>query len=228
MHRRTLISLGSSLFGACALLSAAEAAAQEDQIWRVLPPSNSPELQLSSGYAQGFGGLRPGRSLADVVGPGFAFAAGCDYRATRSVSFGIEAQYQVFAQESTTQSMGADVNIGATIHIVPSARTDPWVRIGAGYRLLWNAHPVGAPDTTDVFHGFDVANVRIGYDLRTSDNLALGPFLGANLQSFLWQNATLLPGVHWGSFLQAGLQGRFDTRTPEAVRIAERRSSGLQ
>ena len=60
------------------------------------------------------------------------------------------------------------------------------------------------------FSGWDVINARIGYDIRSSGGVAWAPFLGANLQTFIWANSTALSTVQWGTYLYAGLQARFD------------------
>ena len=60
------------------------------------------------------------------------------------------------------------------------------------------------------FSGWDVINARLGLDVRSTAGVAWAPFIGANLQTFIWANSTALSTVQWGTFLYAGLQARFD------------------
>ena len=110
-----------------------------------------------------------------------------------------------------------------TLHGRPYHRGDPWLRLATGYRWLWlsNATPgnftVETLGQTVGFSGWDVINARIGYDIRSSAGVSWAPFVGANLQSFVWANTTALSTVQWGTFIYAGLQARFDAGGTRSV-----------
>lgn len=68
---------------------------------------------------------------------------------------------------------------------------------------------------TSMRHGFELASAKVGYDFRVSEDLALAPVVGADLNMFLWQtdnNTTsiALSKAQVATFVYAGLQGRFD------------------
>jgi hypothetical protein len=186
-------------------------------------PSNAFELKLGTGYTQGFGNIAPGRGINSVAGAGIGFSLDLDYRATPLVSAGLEAQYQEFTTENNTGSRGLAGSIGATIHGAPDQRGDPWLRLGTGYRLLWDVNhtgPFGQLNTTNLFHGFDIVTAKVGYDFRPSPDVALAPVVGADLQTFVWENATPLSTAQLGTFIYAGLQGRFNAGGSTATHAA--------
>jgi hypothetical protein len=210
-----LLAAPLGLGGVAALESSAHA--QEAYLYNAVPaPSKAFELQLSAGYTQGFGNIFPNHAINDVAGGGLGVTASIGYRYSPLVSFEVEGQYQAYSSENFGTSDGLDVNAGVTLHARPFRRGDPWLRVATGYRWLWlsNAVPgpfVGETVTGNVgFSGWDVINARIGYDVRSSGGVAWAPFVGANLQTFIWANSTALSTVQWGTFLYAGLQARFD------------------
>ncbi len=193
------------------------AAAQEAYLQtRVPPPTHAFELQVSGGYTQGFGNIIPDRAILDAAGAGLGLTASLGYRASARASIEVEGQYQAFASENAGTSQGLDLNVGTTLHFLPTRRGDPWVRLGTGFRWLWvnDATPgpigYGALGGNVGFSGFDLLNVRVGYDIQAWNGVSWAPILGANLQTFVWANSTPLAQVQWGTFLYAGLQARFD------------------
>jgi hypothetical protein len=225
MRRRTIALTTSALLAVSALAWGAPAIAQEAP-WRYQPlpaPSNAFELKLGIGYTQGLGSLAPGQNIADVAGAGLGASMDLDYRMTPWESIGVEAQYQEFTTENNSGSRGLAANIGVTLHARPDSRGDPFLRIGAGYRLLWDVHPTSAPNTTNLFQGFTAITGKIGYDFRATRDIAIAPVIGADLQTFIWENSTTLVTTQLGTFLYAGLQGRFDAggTTPSTTPIAK-------
>jgi hypothetical protein len=91
-------------------------------------------------------------------------------------------------------------NLDATWHFSPSRGDAPWLRLGTGYRLLWESEPSGASNAIALRQGFELATVTAGYDVTFSEDLALAPVIGTGLDLFSTQA---------GGFLYAGLQGRF-------------------
>lgn len=187
-------------------------------------PSDALELKVGTGYTQGFGNLAPGRGLNDVAGAGLGFSADVDYRIDHRWSLGVEGQYQEFQAEDNSSSRGLAANLGATYHFDPVLRGDPWFRFGTGYRWLWENEPMGTQGVDILRHGFDLVTAKVGYDVRVSEDIALAPVVGADLNMFLWQDAdgnnTTLSSAQVAMFVYAGLQARFDlggARTPKAV-----------
>ncbi len=211
---RTKFVLGAALLGACVVLWPGGASAQEERksyLDETLPaPSNTFEAKLGTGYTQGFGNISPGRGIPSSAGAGLGISLDADYRINRFASVGLETQYQQFATNNNDGSYGLALNVGATYHFSPERRADFWGRLGAGYRMLWESDPFGRVGVTDMYHGITVATVKLGYDLRTSSDVAIAPVIGADLQSFIWKDAERFGTPQWGSFIYAGVQGRFD------------------
>jgi len=182
---------------------------------RVLAPSQALELKVASAYTQGFGNIAPGRTLPDVAGAGIAVGVDVDYRMTREWSIGVEGQYQELANEQNTSSRGLAGNVGATYHFDPILRGDPWIRLGTGFRSLWENGSTQMPTSTVARYGFEAVAAKIGYDIRVSEDVALSPVIGADLNVFAWDYSAptgnqTLPSAAVATFIYAGLQGRFD------------------
>jgi hypothetical protein len=191
-------------------------------------PTNAFELKVGAAYSQGFGMLTPRQSVLDVAGAGIAADLDLDYRADPYWSFGVQGEYQEFANNSTNNNgaRGFVGNLGVTFHGSPMSHADPWVRFGTGYRLLWNVSPTnGTP--TQLVHGFEVGKLTLGYDLKPAAEVAISPVVGIDLNIFAWQLqngvSTTLSTAQVGSYVWAGLQGRFDVGpTTESRAVAKR------
>jgi hypothetical protein len=228
MSMRHIALLGGALMGLGATVWGTSAHAQEEGNYfnqTVPAPSDALELRVGTGYTQGFGMIAPGRGIPDVAGPGIGVNAAVDYRINPSASVGVAAQYQEFANELNSAARGLNANVGLTYHLTPIMRGDPYLRVGTGYRLLWSVNPPGAPTT--LLHGFELAAANIGYDVRVSEDVAIAPEVGADLNLFLWQDQngvnSNLSSAQVGTFIFAGLQGRFDaggTKTTTAPTMA--------
>jgi hypothetical protein len=200
-----------------ATFAACSASAQESYFRTPVPaPSRAFELQLSGGYTQGFGNIFPGHSILSAAGAGVGLTAAVGYRATPVMSLEIEGQYQAYSSGNVGTSQGLDTNIGVTLHGRPFHRGDPWLRLATGYRWVWVSDVITgrfgglALSGTVGFSGWDIINARIGYDIRSSGNVAWAPFVGANVQTFIWANTTPMSTAQWGTYIYAGLQARFD------------------
>jgi opacity protein-like surface antigen len=217
--RRTIALMVGALLGLSAASSSSNAGAQEAPRWQgILPaPSNAFELRLGSGYTQGIGNISPGNRILNVAGAGIGFNLDLDYRITPLVSLGLETQYQEFATENNIGSRGLAMNLGITGHAAPLHRVDPFLRLGTGYRLLWDVGPTNAPTTNNMFHGFDALTAKLGIDFRVTKDAAFAPVIGADLQTFSWVNGTSLGTTQLATFVYGGLQGRFDwgANTPQ-------------
>jgi hypothetical protein len=186
----------------------------EDYYKSMLPaPTQAFELKVGTGYTQGFGNIVPNTTIHSVAGAGIGVNADFDYRVSPMVSFGVAGQYQEFTAENNSAARGFAGNIGFTAHAAPFHRGDPWLRLGTGYRLLWNVNPVGGGPTV-MTHGFELAALNLGYDLRLSEGVAIAPMIGADFNMFVWTDtegvSQRLSTVQIGTFVFAGLQGRFD------------------
>jgi hypothetical protein len=180
-------------------------------------PTQAFELKLGTGYTQGFGNAFPGVGMPSVAGAGIAGNVDLDYRVSPHASVGLAGQYQEFTSERNSAARGVAANIGFTYHGAPFTRADPWFRLGAGYRLLWSVDPVGPLGNTlptTLVHGFEIAALNLGYDLRVSEGVAIAPMLGVDLNMFIWANAngsnTALSSAQVATFVFAGIQARFD------------------
>jgi hypothetical protein len=183
------------------------------------PPERAFELKFGSGYTQGLGNVEPGKTITSVSGAGIGASVDFDYRATPTVSGGLEVQYQEFVNQNNSGSRGLALNVGVTYHGSPHKNADPWIRLGTGYRMLWDVHPDSAPNTTNLYHGFDIATLKVGYDLRAGGDVAVSPVIGADLQTFDWRDGDLLNSTSVGTFIYAGIQGRFDTTSHPTSKV---------
>jgi hypothetical protein len=187
----------------------------EQRTWlqeRVPAPSKAFEVTVGTGYTQGLGMLRGATSLPDVATPGIGFDLGAGYRVNERLSLGLVGQYHELNPEQTISgARGLTAGVALTYHIAPQVRFDPWVEVGTGYRALWLDQPGATPNVFT--HGLQLARARIGADFRVSQDVALGPVIGADVNTFLWQdagNSTAIDDVRVNTFVFAGIQGRMD------------------
>jgi hypothetical protein len=215
--RHTIALLGATaLLGVGALTwgGSAQAQGEREEYFqnRVPAPINAFEVNVGGGYTQGFGLILPGTGIPSVAGAGIAASVDLGYRVNPRWSLGVQGEYQEFTSERNTAARGFVGNIGPTFHAAPLMRGDPFMRLATGYRGLWSVNPPGAPTT--FVHGFEVAKAQFGYDMRVSRDVALAPMVGIDLNIFVWQDQngvnTRLSSAQVGSFVWAGLQGRFD------------------
>jgi hypothetical protein len=208
-----------------ALASAFAATAHAQESEKAAPtlfaaPKQAFELDVETGYSQGFGGLdaRPNAAMATVARGGLGVGIGLGFRATPEFSIAGTFQYQELAaapeQPQGTRVRGAGVGVEGKLHVRPYDRIDPWVGLGTGYRMLWIV-PEG-PGNNELNHGLELARAKVGLDIRVSRDVALGPVIGGGVNLFLWRNPegpvgnTVIPDKKVSTFLFAGVQGRFD------------------
>jgi hypothetical protein len=182
---------------------------------RVDAPDRAFELTLGSGYTRGFGSLQDGanQDVDDRIGNGVTFELGLGYRASPRWMFGVTGGYQRYESgdeiPEAISSHGANARLDATYHSRPYSRVDPWVQGGVGYRLIYESD---APLTMEEarLHGFDLASVNLGLDLRAGREFAVAPFLGADLTTFLWDGQDAIDDPRLSTFVYAGLRFRLD------------------
>lgn len=205
----------------CSLSASASAQESEGSAPRPLgAPIDAVEIDVSTGYTQGFGGMSggPRGAVSDVARGGIGVGLGLGYRATPELAVGVTGQYQELTPAETqargTRVRGAALGFEGKVHFLPYERVDPWLSLGAGYRLLWIA-PEG-PGNNVLQHGFELARAQLGLDVRVSRDIALGPVIGGDVNLFTARNPegpagdTMVPEKTVSTFLFAGVQGRFN------------------
>jgi hypothetical protein len=206
---------------ASVVLASASAAAQtavatsEQRTYFTEPvraPSGATEVTLGTGYTRGFGGLRVGTKMSDVVKGGAGVELGLADRATPHFGWGVTGQYQELESVRSTGARGVSMGLDLTFHANPDGRVDPWFRIGPGYRLLWETR---ASSPALLSHGPEIVRALVGFDVRTEESVALAPVVGGHVGLFLWQKSGAadterIAQTRLSAFVFAGIQGRFD------------------
>ncbi len=174
-------------------------------------PANAFEIQVGTGYTQGFGNLRSGTGLPSVVSPGGAVDLGLGYRIDPHWEVGFRGEYAQYVAERSNVARAFTTGIAFQYHAIPFHKVDPFLEVGAGYRVLIEHSDIG-PDLYT--HGFQLARVRVGVDFRVDKDVALGPVIGGDATMFLFQDfpnlQTNISNPTVSTFVFAGLQGRFD------------------
>lgn len=164
-------------------------------------PKHALEIGVGTGWTQGYGQLRSGVDMRDVITPGIGIDLALMYRINPHWAFGLAGQYQEFESERATGARGMTAGLAAAYHVAPWARVDPWVQIGTGYRGLWETHS-GADATST--QGLELGKLSLGLDFRASRDVAIGPVIGADVS---------IPSVsdpRAATFVFAGAQAHFD------------------
>jgi hypothetical protein len=214
------IAVGA-LASAAASTAHAQVATEEGRPYiqrRIPAPSMSTELGVSVGYTQGFGDVQRGQRIGNVADAGLGVGLNLGYRASPFFSIGWSGQYQEFQPDIAltrgTSVRGVATGFEAGFHTMPFQRIDPFLTAGAGYRVMWIA-PAG-PNNNVMIHGFELAKLQAGIDLRLSRDVAIAPVIGADLNLFVWRNPEGPVGnleigdKRVNTFLFAGALGRFD------------------
>ncbi len=181
----------------------------------VMAPEKAFEIQVSTGYTQGFGPQVPGRGSLPATSldrPGMGAGLGLAYRATPRASIGVVGSYSMQDSAGGAQLRNATAGLDGTFHIRPFQRFDPFVSVGAGYRMLWD-NPTNGRDT--FAHGFQLARAAVGVDVRVNKDIAIAPTIGGDVDMFLWQTGAgqtnaMIENPKVNGYLFAGVAGRFD------------------
>jgi hypothetical protein len=185
---------------------------------RIRAPKDALELGVGAAYSQGTMSPAEGVGSTDLTKAGGAFSLQVGYRFVPHFGLSIFGEFNEFtpgnALAGDAKTRGGVAGINATAHLLPFDRIDPWVRLGTGYRMLW---VTGTPDVPDTrWHGFQLAKLDIGADLRTSEDVAIGPTIGVGLNQFFWRNPEgdagneEISGKRLVPFVYAGIEARFD------------------
>ncbi|MBI2395222.1 MAG: hypothetical protein HYV09_36975 [Deltaproteobacteria bacterium] len=215
---------------------AAIAAAQPSELVSTQPiktaPKDAVEVTLGAGYTQGFGKIAGPTSVPDVARAGVAVDLGLAYRLDPRLSLGVAGQYNEFDRGDVSGTRGARgmlAGIDGTYHIMPYTGLDPWVRLGTAYRFLWQDR--NEPTANVLTHGWSIARLSVGLDVRTSPSLALAPHIGADMNMFFFRRMDggtndTIADTRLNTFVYAGILGRFDiggTRVHESgLTVAKR------
>jgi len=184
----------------------------------VLAPHRAFEIGVEGGYTQPFGELADGAAIGDVADAGGAVGLNVGYRFTPRWALSLYGQFHE-SSVSSNISNGGDVDVRGlstgmmgTFHVRPYSVVDPYVSLGAGYRAFFIARHEGLNQTV---HGIQAARGVVGVDFRVSEDVAIGPLVGADLNVFVSdavENGTnsSIDSPRPSTFLFAGLAGKFD------------------
>ena len=204
--RRYAISIVGGVLLACA--SGTPARAQPPGDASGLRSGSSPrpvEIEVGTGYLQGLGATAPSN------GTGMAVAAGLDYRPAWRWALGVEGEFYDVSAGPSSPAYGVTADLGATWHFNPQ-RHDAWLRLGTGYRFLWESDPSGTSGAIVLRQGFEPLALKAGYDVDLSEDLAVAAVIAAGFDLFAWSDAAgreRPSSIEAGGFVYAGLQGRF-------------------
>lgn len=173
------------------------------------------EISVGTGYTRGIGpagGMMP--ELQHLAGNGGALRLEVGWRIDPRWLVGAYWEGARFAHghEGTDGMTGGAAGVQAQLHVLPAARLDPWVGLGAGWRGLWLDHGRG----THAMQGLDIARVQVGVDYRVSRGLSVAPTVGVALTELLSEKrpgATSYMDIEdrkVGTFVFAGVTGRMD------------------
>lgn len=175
-------------------------------------PTRAAELYGASVYTQGFGELQGGVDMGRVITPGIATELAAGYRIDPRWVVTIVGQYAEFAAQRASSARSLVTGVAVAYNLRPYAKLDPWVQIGAGYRILWESNLAPRPDL--MTHGFEPARLMIGLDVRASRDISFAPLVGIDLTLPLWQSggagSTAIGDPRVSTFIFAGLMTRYD------------------
>lgn len=189
-------------------------------------PSRALEIAVGGGYAQPFGNIStaPGQALQDFTNAGAAVNLDIGYRATPNFMVGVYGQYgqydSDFARVTARDFSGG---LQANFHLAPDVGMDPWIGIGSGYHGFWLV-PDNLPNSN--YSGWEIVRGRLGADFRVSNELAIGPQVGAAMTLYFSEK---LPGDtsfhsinsnRLNGSVFAGLYGRFDMAGTSVKRVS--------
>jgi hypothetical protein len=179
----------------------------------VAAPNRALELGLALGYDQGVGALggpfEP--HVQDVAGVGGGGSISAGYRATPRLSFAVFGQgglYTDVVPDAGAKSAAAGVR--AAWHFRPYRSIDPWISLGAGYRVFWSSV---TGESATVRQAVQALQLGLGVDYRMSPELGIGPFIAGDFSYFFRETPPHRPSTSVSAlsgFVSAGISARFD------------------
>jgi len=210
--KKTLIAIAAALMAAPAFAQEVSASIPSSSS---APADNALEITLGAGYAQGFGDIGSNaRRVQDLSQAGGELQLGLGWRINPNFMVGAYGSGGYHATGDYTSGANiytATAGLQANYHFLPTAKLDPWVGLGSGWRGMWVDH-----NGTDSRHGLDLARVTAGLDYRVAPEFAVSPYVGAGLTTFLTQESageqafTNVRGPDVNVWVFGGIQGRFD------------------
>ncbi len=187
-------------------------------------PVGAFELNFATAYNQAWGNLTDsvspaartfGRQVQDVAGAGIAFELDLGYRATPMFAEGVYGTVAGYTNQ--TPLSGADTRsltagVQGQWFMRPFRALSPWVTLGSGYRGNWFVPEVGGITSR---HGWEVARLQVGADLRVSTEVAVAPYVAGDVELVFSETlpngaARNLNGPPAFGSITAGVLGRFD------------------
>ena len=184
----------------------------------VAAPTNAFELTIGGGYTQGAGDISErGSNIHDVSHAGAQVEMKAAYRIIPSLAIGAYGTYAQFVRGDVLAD-GTDVRsvtagFFADYHFRPDRSLDPYVGLASGWRGFW-LYPNQGKNTS--LQGWEIARLQVGLDYRISHVTAIGPVIGASVNTFFTESTPDTNGfdnVHnprASFFFFSGIQGRFD------------------
>jgi len=177
-------------------------------------PARAIELGIAAGYDQGVGALGgvANPNVQDVAGVGAGAEVSAAYRFSPRVSLGAVGEgalYTAVLPDTSAKSVAAGVR--AAWHFRPYRSVDPWISLGAGYRVFWNSLLPGGDAT--VRQAVQLVQLGLGVDYRLSPEFGVGPFISGDLSFFFRETPPDRPSAPvsaLSSFVAAGIAARFD------------------
>jgi hypothetical protein len=196
------------------------------------PADHSVELTVGTGYEQAFGKMVKGQpTFTDVGTAGGAVEAGVGYRLIPQLTLGVYGSGGMFGRgnsssiDSSTNLYTASAGAKADWHFLAAkSQLDPWISLGSGWRGYW----LNTTQGTTSIHGWEIAKLEVGLDVRVNRSVAIGPVIGADVSTFLTQATPTSDGFanisnpQASTFLFAGVQGRFDIPSESRKQVASR------
>jgi hypothetical protein len=182
-------------------------------------PISAFEIGVAGNYSQGFGNLTRGTGatrVQDLTNAGGGAELDLNWRFVPAFSLGIYGAGSQFSRDSQVASGTEIRTLAAGVQgqwfMRPFRQVNPWLGLGTGYRGYWVSPDIGG---TTSFHGWQIARLQVGVDLRASREVSVGPFIGGSVDTFLTEH---LPGRGYhnlsgppvAGFVEAGISGRFD------------------
>jgi hypothetical protein len=234
--RATSVALSVGL--CCTLSASARAESNEpspaDEGLTVPAPSNAFELGINAAYTQPFGLIWDDTDISSIINAGGGVTLDLGYRAIPSLSISAAVHFHESTADTSigvaNDFRGGAATLHATYHVLPYDLVDPWVSLGAGYRLLWSV--LRGADNDHFTHGIQAVRALAGIDFRTTRDAAIGPFIGGDVNVMLFDHvdggemSTISPAVN--TFITVGAMGRFDiggSRTVPGATVTKRHAS---
>ncbi len=181
-------------------------------------PTNAFELTIGGGYTQGAGDIaQRGADIDDFSHAGAQVEMKAAWRLMPNLAIGAYGTYAQFVRGDVLAE-GTDVRsvtagFFADYHFRPDRSLDPYVGLASGWRGFW-LYPNQGKNTS--LQGWEIARVQAGLDVRVSRTVAVGPVIGASVNTFFTESTPdtngfdNVPNPRASFFFFSGIQGRFD------------------